>query len=247
MLIDIKGKVVVITGSSKGIGSALARGLAHEGAHVVINYRNSEQEAMNLYQNLSENQNACLTVKADVSREEEVQMLYDQTIEHFGQVDVLINNAGICSDGTMEHLSICDWQRVIDVNLTGCFLCCKYFTNHMRSRRQGKVFNIASLMGQTGSAGQTNYATSKAAMMGFTKSLAKEVGEYNILANCVCPGFIQTDLNAGREDKVARAKRQSVIEGADALNDLVNFMVFASSDCFRGVSGQIFHLDARIL
>ncbi len=246
MIINLKDKVVVITGSSRGIGSALARAFSREGAHVVINYCQSEREALELYRDIS-HQTDCLIVKADVSREEDVRLLYDQALAHFGHVDVLINNAGICADDSVEHMQTQVWQRVIDVNLTGCFLCCKYFTVHMRTRRKGKVFNISSLMGQIGSAGQSNYATSKAAIAGFTKSLAKELGAHNILVNSVCPGFIQTGLNDGREDKVARARKQSVLDGTDALDDLVNFLLYAASDCFSGVSGQTFHLDARIL
>lgn len=247
MIIDIKDKVVVITGSSRGIGNALARGFAQEGARVVINYRQSEQEASDLFQDISALQVDCLKVKADVSQEKEVRLLYEQTLAHFGHVDVLINNAGICADGSVDRLTLPEWQRVIDVNLTGCFLCCKYFVDHMRTRGKGKVFNIASLMGQIGSAGQTNYATSKAAVIGLTRSLAKELGPSNILVNCICPGFIQTGLNLGREDKVARARRHSVLDGSHALDDLVNFLIYASSDCFSGISGQLFHLDARIL
>lgn len=246
MIIDVKDKVVVITGSSRGIGSALARAFSREGAYVVINYCQSEREALELYRDIS-HQTDCLTVKADVSREEDVRLLYDQALAHFGHVDVLINNAGICADEPVERMKTQVWQRVIDVNLTGCFLCCKYFTAHMRTRGKGKVFNISSLMGQIGSAGQSNYAASKAAIIGFSKSLAKELGPHNILVNCICPGFIQTNLNYGREDKVIRSRKQSVLDNTNALDDLVNFLLYAASDRFSSISGQTFHLDARIL
>ena len=195
MMIDISDKVIVITGSSRGIGRELAIALAKENAKVVINYLNSELAARKLYEEITSYNTNCLLVKADITKLEDVSKLYHKTIDSYGKVDVLINNAGICDDNMIQLMSEKQWRKVLDVNLTGAYLCSRTFSKTMIKQKSGKIINIASLKGQEGCESQVNYSASKAGLIGFTKALAKEFGKYNITVNGVCPGFIVTDLN----------------------------------------------------
>lgn len=247
MNVDLKNKVVVITGSSKGIGRELARNFAYEGASVVINYFHSENEAIELFKEISNYNSNCLLVKADVTNYDDVLNMYHQVINKYSRVDTLINNAGKCDDDLIYFMSEEKWNRIIDVNLTGTFLCCKAFTKIMARQNCGKIFNISSLKGQEGCAGQTNYSASKAGLIGFTKSLAKEVGQFNISVNAVCPGFIVTDLNRHNQKKVSIARNKSVLDLSSTLSDFINFMMMMCSDNIQGISGRVFTLDSRIL
>ena len=184
MIVDISNKVVVITGSSRGIGSDMAKRFAKENAKVVINYFNSYENAKNTYNEILVYNKNCIMVRADVTKQEDVKRLCAKTIEAFGQVDVLINNAGICSDNILPMMTEKQWNDVININLTGIFLCSKIFAKEMIKKRQGRILNIASLKGQIGE-GQTNYSASKAGVIGFTKALAKELGRFNISVNAI--------------------------------------------------------------
>ena len=247
MIIDLSSKVVVITGSSRGIGRELAKAFAKENASVVMNYCNSSAEAKKLLDEITSGNRNCIKVKADITCPHDVTKLYEATMQTFGKVDILINNAGICNDNIINNMDLKQWQRVIDVNLTGTFLCSKVFSNEMMRQSNGKIINIASFIGEAGSAGQVNYSASKAGVIGLTKSLAKELGQYNVAVNAVCPGFILTDLNRHcyRKEQIAKAK--SVLSINSLMQDLIDFMLFASSDHFSGISGQVFHLDSRIM
>jgi len=246
MVIDISKKVIVITGASRGIGRSLAQKFAREQAQVVINYCNSFNEAKNVFDEISIYNNKCMLIKADVTNPIEVSNMYRAIIEKYGHVDVLINNAGILSDEKIQMMSIFQWQKVLDVNLTGVFLCCKEFSKIMIEQKNGKIINIASIKGQEGSAGQVNYASSKAGVIAFTKSLAKELGKYNICVNAVCPGFIVTDLNRHDEEKRKRAILKSLLPVDRMLESTEDFLVYMISDYFVGISGRIFNLDSRV-
>lgn len=246
MNIDISEKVVVITGSSRGIGSKLVSAFAKENAKVVINYFNNYESAIKLYKEVKKTNADCILVKADVTNQKDVQLLYGKTIEAFGQVDILINNAGVCSDNLLFMMKTSQWQHVMNTNLNSVYYCCKIFSKAMIKAKQGKIINIASLKGQLGSEGQTNYSASKAGMIGFSKALAKELGTFNISVNVVCPGFIVTDLNRHNRKKVEKAKEMSVLSIENCLNDLVGFILYLSSDAIKGVSGQIFNIDSRL-
>lgn len=246
MNIDVFDKVIVITGSSRGIGRALAIKFAQEGASVVINYVSNYEEARELFDYINTFNNRCIMFRADVSDENDVRKLYDETIKNFGTVDILINNAGICNDNYIQFMTYDQWNSVIGTNLSSVFLCSRIFSKAMIKKRKGKIINIASVKGRLGSEGQCNYSASKAGMIGFTKSLAKEVGGFNISVNAVCPGFIVTDLNRTNENKKRIAKEMSALSTNGGLNDLVNFVLFLSSDNLSGVSGQVFQLDSRI-
>lgn len=247
MNIDISNKVVVITGSSRGIGKEMAKKLAEEKAKVVINYSKSDDDALLLFTKLTEVNQNCLLVKADVTKQNEAQRLCKETIKAYGQVNVLINNAGMCSDNLLPIMTEKQWKQVLNVNLNSVFLCSRYFSKEMIKQKQGKILNIASLKGQLGCEGQTNYCASKAGVIGFTKALAKELGRYDISVNAICPGFIVTDLNRKNKEKREIAEKMSVLSSQKTLDDLLNFMIYISSDNFNSVSGRVFNIDSRII
>ncbi|KAA6470409.1 SDR family NAD(P)-dependent oxidoreductase [Bacillus cereus] len=244
---NLYGKVIVITGASKGIGRKLAIHLAQSGAKIVLNYNNSNSSEIEEYlriNNIHEEQ--FLLVQGDISKFAEVKTLYERAVKAFGKIDVLINNAGICNDNLITSMTEQQWNQVVDTNLTGTFNCCKIFVNHMINNEIGKIINIASLQGQIGSEGQINYSTSKAGLIGFTKSLAKEVGKHNISVNAVCPGMIVTDLNRNNVNKLEKSLNKSVMCMDNVLEDLLNFILFLSSDLLTCVSGRVFNIDSRI-
>jgi 3-oxoacyl-(acyl-carrier-protein) reductase len=229
----LDGKVAIITGSSRGIGKAIAIELAHLGAHVVVNYVFNEERARELAEQISGDGAQAIAVRADVGKEDEVTDLVDSTIEQFGRLDILVNNAGITRDKTVRKMASEEWQEVIDTNLNSLFLCSRLAVNCMIDRREGgTIINVSSVIGRKGNIGQSNYAASKAGMIGFTKALALEVARYQITVNAVCPGFIETDMleavpaeiqqeilkqiplgRFGRAEEVAALARFLVIDG----------------------------------
>lgn len=246
MNVNISGIVVVITGASRGIGRRLAIAFAKEQAYVVVNYNRSSSEAEELREEINIYNNNCLFVQADITKQEDVYRLYNETMKRFGKVDVLINNAGICDDNLIQLMSEKQWQKVIDTNLTGAFLCSRIFSKAMIRQEKGKIINISSLKGQEGSLGQVNYSTSKAGLIGFSKALAKELGRFNIAVNTICPGFIVTDLNRYNTEKRKIAERRSALQINSALENLINFTLFLSWAEIDGISGREFNLDSRL-
>lgn len=247
MMIDISNKVIVITGGARGIGREMVKRFASENAKVIINYFKSEKEAKQLFDEIIQFNLNCILVKADVTDIVQVKKLYEETIKHFGRVDILINNAGICEDMSLQNMNFEQWMDVINVNINGVFNCTKVFLKKMIEYKSGKIINIGSYKGITGSEKQSNYSASKSAIIGFTKSLAKEVGKYNIAVNTVCPGFIQTNLNKDNMEKQMIAEEKSIMNIENNLEDIVDFVCYLSSDHIRSVSGQVFHIDSRIV
>jgi 3-oxoacyl-[acyl-carrier protein] reductase len=246
MIVDVKEKVVVITGSSRGIGKKVARRFAEENAKVVINYLNSFDEPKTLYDDIARYNKNCIIVKADVTDKQQVEEMYRKTIDAFGTVDILINNAGICSDNLLFFMSDKQWKDVINVNLNSVFLCSKIFSREMVKKNSGKIINIASLKGQLGSGGQSNYSASKAGIIGFTKALAKELGIFNVSVNAICPGYITTSLNRNNVVKRVCAEQESVMQIDRNINELLDFIIYISSDKFNYVTGRVFNIDSRI-
>ena len=222
MEINLQDKVILVTGSSRGIGRAMAVRCAYEGAAVVVNYHENRQAAEEVCGLLESHHSKYLLVKADVTKESDVVRLHKETLQKFGRIDILINNAGKCDDDYIQFMSLSRWQEIINVNLTSAYLCSRVVSRSMIAERKGKIINIASLKGQLGSEGQCNYAASKAGIIGLTKSLAKEMGNFGVAVNAVCPGYITTDLNRGNTNKVQIEESISTLSYKRALEDFLS-------------------------
>jgi acetoacetyl-CoA reductase len=204
----LEGKTAIVTGAGRGIGRAIARDLAETGANVVINYVTRADAAYELAAEIEKFGLKPLVVQADVADYEQVSEMIKQTIQTFGQIDILVNNAGITRDKTLKNMSRENWDDVIRVNLGGVFNCTKQVLPFMVERRSGKIVNISSFVAQGGNIGQSNYAATKAGIIGFTKSIALEVSRYGITVNAVCPGFTETDMLASVPENI----RQRILD-----------------------------------
>ncbi len=193
---NIRDTVAVVTGASRGIGNAIAEELGRNGAKVVVNYAGSQESAEELVEKIKQTGGGgeAVTIQADVSDPNDAQRLIDQTIEQFGRIDILINNAGTNIDKTMDKLEIEDWQKVIELDLNGCFYTVHAALPHMTEQEAGAIVNMSSFVGEAGNIGQANYAAAKAGLLGFTRTAALELAKSNITVNAVCPGFIETDM-----------------------------------------------------
>lgn len=201
-MVQLNGKVAIVTGGAKGIGKAITVALAQEGAKVVINYNSSKEAAENLVNELGKEGHDVYAVQADVSKVEDANRLVEEAVNHFGKVDILVNNAGITRDRTFKKLNREDWERVIDVNLSSVFNTTSAVLPYISEAEEGRIISISSIIGQAGGFGQTNYSAAKAGMLGFTKSLALELAKTNVTVNAICPGFIDTEMVAEVPEEV---------------------------------------------
>jgi acetoacetyl-CoA reductase len=190
----LDGQTAIVTGAGRGIGRAIARELAETGANIVINYSTSKDAANSLADEIREIGPKALVLHADITHYEQVTHMIKQTIDAFGKIDILVNNAGITRDKTLKNMSKQHWDDVIHVNLSGLFNCTQQVLPLMLDRKYGRIVNISSFVGLAGNVGQSNYATTKAGIIGFTKSVALEVSRHGITVNAVCPGFTETDM-----------------------------------------------------
>ncbi|MFC5587694.1 3-oxoacyl-[acyl-carrier-protein] reductase [Sporosarcina soli] len=198
----LEGKVAIVTGGSRGIGAAIAKELARKGAQVAINYQSNVESADAVIKAIEEEGGTSYAIKADVSDANDIQQFIGSVKERFGKIDILVNNAGITRDKTFRNLSEEEWNEVIDVNLNSVYRTTSVVINEMLEQKYGRIINISSIIGQAGGFGQTNYAASKAGMIGFTKSLALETAKNGITVNAVCPGFIATEMVSAMPEKV---------------------------------------------
>jgi 3-oxoacyl-[acyl-carrier protein] reductase len=244
----LEGKVAIITGASRGIGSGIAKVFAEQGANVAFTYSSSVESAMAL-----ENELNALGIKAkgyqsNAANFDEAQKLVDDVIAEFGTIDVLINNAGITKDNLLMRMSEEDFDKVIEINLKSVFNMTKAVQKIMLKNRKGSIVNMSSVVGVKGNAGQANYAASKAGMNGFTKSIALELGSRNIRCNAIAPGFIETEMTAKLNEDVVKGWREAIpLKRGGTPEDVANVCVFLASDMSAYVTGQVINVDGGML
>ena len=230
-----KEKVIVITGASRGIGAATALLAAKSGYFVVVNY-----SAENICRKITQDGEKCIAVKADISNADDVKKLYDKSMEIAGKVDVLVNNAGISEFSLFTDIGEKQWDRMFDTNVKGNFLVSKAFIPQMVHRKNGKIINISSVWGICGASCEVHYSASKAAVIGMTKALAKELGPSGITVNCVAPGVIDTDMNAAFSKEDIRALiDETPIERIGSPQDVAETVLFLASDRADFITGQV--------
>lgn len=241
-------KVAFITGATRGIGRAIALELANEGYNIALNYRTENEALENLKKEISEIGVECYPVQGDVSKAEDSERMTKEIIEHFEQIDVLVNNAGITKDNLILRMKEEEFTDVINVNLVGTFNITKNVIKYMTKKRYGKIINLSSVVGISGNAGQSNYAASKAGIIGFTKSIAKELASRNITANAVAPGFIQTDMTNVLKDEIKEAIEGTIpLKRLGTAEDVAKVVKFLASDESSYITGQVINVDGGML
>jgi 3-oxoacyl-[acyl-carrier protein] reductase len=242
------GKVAVVTGAGKGIGRAIALRLSKEGYQVVINYRSSLAQVEELLEIISQSGGEAAAVQADVSREEEAKQLINAAVEKYGRVDVLVNNAGITKDNLLVKMSEEEFDNVIDINLKGAFFCMKYASKQMLKQRSGRMINISSVVGLIGNVGQTNYAASKAGIIGMTKAAARELASRGITVNAVAPGFIATDMTEKLDERLKEANITNIPMRRYGTPEEVGAAVsFLASEAADYITGQVLQVDGGMV
>ena len=236
-------KVALITGGTRGIGKEIAYTLAEENYDIIINYRTENEELMKLKKEIEQKRVRCLLLKGDVSNFEDCKKLVEEAINRMNHIDVLVNNAGITKDMLLMRMKPEDFNEVINVNLIGTFNMTKNVINYMMKERKGRIINVSSVVGISGNAGQTNYAASKAGIIGFTKSLAKEVASRNILVNAIAPGFIQTDMTNILKENV----KTIPLKRMGTAKDVANVVKFLVSEDSSYITGQVIQVDGGML
>ncbi len=241
-------KCALITGATRGIGKQIAITLAKQGYNIALNYRKENEELENTKKEIEEIGVQVIAVKGDVANFEECENFVKQVIERFGQIDVLVNNAGITKDMLLMRMKKEDFEQVIDTNLVGTFNVTKNVVPYMMKARYGRIINISSVVGISGNAGQTNYSASKAGIIGFTKSLAKEIASRNILVNAVAPGFIETNMTDVLKDDVKQEIAKNIpLKRMGTAQDVANVVKFLASDDSSYITGQVINVDGGML
>lgn len=242
----LKDKVAIVTGASRGIGKATALALAAQGAKVVVNYASNSKAADALVAEIVEAGGEAIAIGADVSQAEAVDEMVKQTKDKFGQIDILVNNAGITRDTLLLRMKPEDWQAVINLNLTGVFLCCKAVSKLMLKQKSGRIINISSVAGVMGNPGQANYSAAKAGVIGLTKTLAKEFASRGVTVNAVAPGFIETDMTEGLQaEEILKAIPLNRYGKPEEIADMICFL--AGSTASNYITGQVFNVDGGMV
>ncbi|MGD9100934.1 MAG: 3-oxoacyl-[acyl-carrier-protein] reductase [Anaerolineae bacterium] len=243
----LEDKVAVVTGASRGIGRAIAERLAAEGAKVVVNHRASAEQAQEVVEAIQANGGEAVAMQADVSDFQQAHEMVQAIQKQFGRIDILVNNAGTTRDTLLMMMKEADWDLVIDTNLKSVFNCCKAAVRGMVRRRSGRIINITSVAGLAGNPGQTNYASSKAGVIGFTKSLAKEVGSRSITVNAIAPGFIPTVLTDVLPDELKQAAIEHTPLGRFGQpEEIAAAVAFFASDEASFITGQTLSVDGGL-
>lgn len=240
----LTGKIALITGGSRGIGESIVRRFTQDGASVAFTYNGSAGRAMALAEELTTAGFMVSAHRADIANADAVTALFKEVTDRYQRLDILVNNAGVTKDGLVLRMSEADWDFVIDTNLKGTFLCCKAAARIMMGQRYGKIINISSVVGIAGNPGQVNYVSSKAGVIGMTKSLAKELASRNILVNCVAPGYIKTEMT----DKLTEDQKKTILQaiplGRIAESpEIASVVSFLASEDAAYITGQTISVD----
>jgi 3-oxoacyl-[acyl-carrier protein] reductase len=244
----LEGKVAIVTGASRGIGKAIAQQFIAQGAKVAFTYRSSAEAAAALEQELSAGGGTVKGFQSDAASMTDAERLVGEVVEAFGTVDIVINNAGITDDTLLMRMTEEQWDRVISVNLKSCFNLTKAVMRTMLKARSGSIVNISSVVGVQGNAGQANYAASKAGILGFTKSVALELGSRNIRCNAIAPGFIETEMTARLDADTVQGWRDAIpLKRGGTPEDVANLCVFLASDMSAYITGQTLNVDGGMI
>lgn len=239
----LSGKTAIVTGGSRGIGTAIVQEFAKAGANVVFTYHSSADAALAIQKELTDGGHSAVAVKSDAGKLADAEALVKLTTEKFGGVDILVNNAGITRDTLLMRMSEDQWDQVISTNMKSVFNLTKQVIRPMMKKRAGSIINISSIVGVSGNAGQSNYAASKAGVIGFTKSIAIELGSRSIRCNAVAPGFIQTDMTSALTDDVKDKYIQNIpLKRLGEPNDIAQACLFLASDMSQYISGQVLNV-----
>ena len=240
----LKGKNAIVTGGSRGIGKAIALELAQNGASIIINYTSNKEAAEKTVKEIQQLGVKALAICCDVRDADAIKKMIDRIEEDFDTIDILVNNAGITRDNLLLRMKEEEWQQVMDVNLKGVFLCTKAVIRKMIKQKQGRIINISSVVGVIGNAGQANYSASKAGVIGFTKSIAREVSTKGINVNAVAPGFIDTDMTAILSEDIKENLLNNIpLKRFGKPEDVANLVVFLSSDKSNYITGEVINVD----
>ena len=241
-------RVALVTGATRGIGKEIALELAQNGLDIAINYRSMQEGMEELKKEIEEYGVRCEFVGADVANFEQCESMVKETVEKFGKIDILVNNAGITKDGLIMRMKKEDFEVVIDINLIGTFNVTRNVIPYMIKQKSGRIINVSSVVGVAGNAGQTNYSASKAGVIGFTKSLAKEVASRNILVNAIAPGFIDTDMTKVLSDNVKEGINVQIpLRRMGSPKEVAKVVKFLASEDSSYITGQVINIDGGMV
>lgn len=246
-MFDLGGRVALVTGGSRGIGRCISIELARAGADVAINYRQSEEQALSAVREIEALGRKAIAVRADVRLPQEVERMTEETLDAFGRLDILVNNAGFNRDTLLLRMTLEDWDEVMALNLRAVFLCTKAALRPMMRQRWGRVINIGSVSGLAGNAGQANYASAKAGLVGFTRAVAREMGSRNITANLIAPGLVITELTKDiRQEIVDGVKQRLLVHRLGKAEDVAAAAVFLASEEASYITGHVLPVDGGL-